>query len=70
MKLTDAERAEYLSLTANTYDPELFTEEDLPALREAKRQWEEEQVRTAAVPPADQSPIADEEDYRAEPDES
>jgi hypothetical protein len=54
MKLTDAERAEYLALTQNTYDPELFSEEDLPALREAKRQWEEEQARASAVLPADE----------------
>jgi hypothetical protein len=26
MKLTDAERAEYLALTENTYDPELSSE--------------------------------------------
>jgi hypothetical protein len=54
MKLTDAERAEYIALTANTYDPELFTEEDLPLMREVRRQIEEEQARASAVLPTDQ----------------
>ena len=63
MKLTDAERAEYRSLTENTYDPELSSEEDLPLMREAKRQIEEEQARAAAVLPTDQPAWADEEDY-------
>jgi hypothetical protein len=67
MKLTDSEREEFIALTANTYDPELFTEDDLPLLRGAKRQWEEEQARKSAVLTADQPPIADEEDYGAEP---
>jgi hypothetical protein len=63
MNLTDSEREEFITLTANTYDPELFTEEDLPALRESKRQWEEEQARASAVLPADQPAMAREEDY-------
>ena len=56
MKLTDSERAEFIALTQNTYDPELFTEEDLPPLREAKRQWEEKQARESAVLPATNRP--------------
>jgi hypothetical protein len=63
MKLTDAERAEYLTLTENTYDPELSSEEDLPLMREVRRQVEEEQARAAAVPHTDPPAwAADEED--------
>lgn len=63
MKLTDAERAEYLALTENTYDPELSSEEDFPLMREVREQVVEEQARAAAVPHADQPSWADEEDY-------
>jgi hypothetical protein len=62
MKLTDVERAEYLALTENTYDPELSSEEDLPLMREVRRQVVEEQARAAAVLPASQPAWADEED--------
>jgi len=67
MKLSESEMQEFIALTENTYDPELWLEEDLPALREAKRQWEEEQARASAVPPADRPALSPEEDHGAEP---
>jgi hypothetical protein len=54
MKLSESEMQEFIALAQNTYDPELFMEEDLPVLREAKRQWEEEQARASAAFPAEQ----------------
>jgi hypothetical protein len=45
MQLTDAEREEFLALTQETYDPELWTEDDLPALRAARQEFEEAQQR-------------------------
>jgi hypothetical protein len=38
MELTDAERAELAELVKDTYDPELWLDEDLPMLRAVRRQ--------------------------------
>jgi hypothetical protein len=55
MELTDVERAEFSSLTQDSFDPELWTEDDLPYLRKAKREHEEEQARECdGVPPFEQ----------------
>ena len=43
MELTDAERAEFIELSEATYDAALWDEADLPILRKAKREYEEEQ---------------------------
>jgi hypothetical protein len=48
MELTDAERAEFIALTQDSLDPELWTEDDLPYLRRAKQKYEEEQARERA----------------------
>jgi hypothetical protein len=45
MELTGAERAEFIELSEATYDAALWDEADLPILRKAKREYEEEQVR-------------------------
>jgi hypothetical protein len=45
MALTDSERAEFIALTQDSYDPDLWDESDLPFLRKAKQQIEEEQPR-------------------------
>jgi hypothetical protein len=42
-KLTDAEQAEFMELTKDSFDPGLYTEDDLPMLRANKREFEEEQ---------------------------
>jgi hypothetical protein len=49
MELTDAERQEFMELVQDTYDPELFTEEDYPMLRAAKEKYEKEQQEEAAL---------------------
>jgi hypothetical protein len=51
MELTDAERAEFIELTRDSYDPELWTEDDLPFLRKARREYEEAQPRESEVLP-------------------
>ncbi len=55
MKLSESEMQEFIALAQDTYDPEIFTEDDLPALREAKRQWEEKQALASEVLTANQS---------------
>lgn len=45
MSLTDPERAEFLRLTQNTYDPEIWLEDDLPLLRQAEKEHLEAQRR-------------------------
>jgi hypothetical protein len=43
MALTDLEREEFKELTKHSYDPELWLDDDLPLLRELKRQRDQEQ---------------------------
>jgi len=45
MKLTDQEREEFIALAQDTFDPELWTEDDLPLLRASKKEFEEAQRR-------------------------
>lgn len=49
MKLTESERQEFIALAEDTYDPGLWTEEDYPALRAAKKKYEREQQEEAAL---------------------
>ena len=44
MKLTDLEREEFIALAGNTFDPELWTEDELPLLRAARKEFEKEQA--------------------------
>jgi hypothetical protein len=44
MELTDSERAEFLDLIEDSYDPELWLENDLPFLRKAKAEYEKRQA--------------------------
>jgi hypothetical protein len=55
-KLTDAERAEFMELLRDLFDPELYDEDDLPALRENKRRFEEGEKREDEEPPAVEDP--------------
>jgi hypothetical protein len=59
MELTDLEIAEFIALTADTYDPELWTEDDLPALRRARAQYESEQSLESDTLPTEQPNIAE-----------
>jgi hypothetical protein len=45
LELTDAERAEFIALTQDSLDPDLWTEDDLPYLRRAKQKYEEDEAR-------------------------
>jgi hypothetical protein len=48
MGLTEAERAEFIELSEAAFDAALWDEADLPILRKAKREYEEEQARERA----------------------
>jgi len=50
-KLTEAEQAEFLELIKDSFDPELYSEDDLPMLRAREKQWEEEQRLQEAPQP-------------------
>lgn len=52
-KLTEAEQAEFSELIKDSFDPELYSEDDLPMLRASKKRWEEEQRREEATPVPD-----------------
>lgn len=47
-KLTEAEQAEFMELIKDSFDPDLFSEDDLPSLRASRKRWEEEQQRGEA----------------------
>jgi hypothetical protein len=58
MKLTDAERAEFIALAGETLDPEFWDEDDLPLLRANKKKFEKAEGReeeTFAAAPLDSS---------------
>lgn len=52
-KLTEAEQAEFMELIKDSFDPDLFSEDDLPSLRASKKRWEEEQRRGETTPTPD-----------------
>ena len=62
MELTDAERAEFIALTQDSCDPELWLEEDLPYLRATKREQEEAQARERDEAPSVERPTLAEDD--------
>jgi hypothetical protein len=62
MELTAAEKEEFIALTQDSYDPELWLEEDLPILRAIKREYEEEQARERSEVPPAQPPAETEDD--------
>jgi hypothetical protein len=45
MELSDSERAEFIALTQDSYDPDLWDDSDLPFLRAARAEHEREQER-------------------------
>lgn len=63
MKLTEAEQAEFMELIKDSFDPELFTEDDLPMLRASRKRWEEEQRREKEAPASDDCEGPCEEDF-------
>jgi hypothetical protein len=69
MELTDSERAEFIALTQDSYDPDLWDESDLPFLRAARAECEREQERqrTDVLPPATESDSPDREDNDPDP---
>lgn len=42
-KLTEAEQAEFMELIKDSFDPDLFSEDDLASLRASRKRWEDEQ---------------------------
>jgi hypothetical protein len=66
MKLTDLEKAEFIALTLDSYDPDLWSEDDLPFLRALKREFEEAQERERGdVVPAPQPIVTEDDETRA-----
>jgi hypothetical protein len=55
MELTDAEREEFNRLTADTFDPDIWDENDLPLLRAIKREEEKEQAQESGVLPVEKA---------------
>jgi hypothetical protein len=53
-KLTEAEQAEFLELTRDCFDPDFYSEDDLPMLRASRKRWEEGQRREEATPVPDE----------------
>ena len=53
-KLTEAEQAEFLELIEDSFDPELYTEDDLPMLRASRKRCEEQQRQGEATPVPDE----------------
>jgi hypothetical protein len=53
-KLNETEQAEFMELIEDSFDPDLYTEDDLPLLRASRQRWEEEQRR------GDETPLPDE----------
>jgi hypothetical protein len=51
MSLTDEEKAEFIRLAEETYDPGLWTEDDLPWLRAARRGFDERRWEKDAQEP-------------------
>lgn len=53
-KLTEAEQAEFVELVKDSFDPELYSEDDLPMLRASRKRREEEQRRERETPVPDE----------------
>jgi hypothetical protein len=62
-KLTDAEQVEFMELIRDSFDPELYDEDNLPALRENKRRFEESEKREEGETPAVEDPEEEWEPY-------
>lgn len=61
-KLTEAEQAEFMELIKDSFDPELYSEDDLPSLRASRKRWEEEQRRGQETPASEEcSELLDED---------
>jgi hypothetical protein len=68
MNLTDAEKQEFLALTKDSYDPDLWDESDLPCLRAARAEHEREQERErGGVSPVEQPNLTDGEGSDPDP---
>lgn len=65
-KLTDTEIAEFIELTKDSIDPELWTEDDLPLLRANKKRPEETQEQEDETPAmVDSEEVWESYDWRA-----
>jgi hypothetical protein len=68
MELTAAEREEFTALTKDSYDPDPWTEDDLPFLREFKRQFADARARESEVPPSARTEDHEDSDPGQHPD--
>lgn len=62
MELSDSERAEFIALTQDSYDPELWDESDLPFLRAARAECERERALECGAVPFVAQPSQPEDD--------
>lgn len=53
-KLTEAEQAEFTELISDSFDPDLYLEDDLPMLRASRKKLEETHRREKAAPVPDE----------------
>lgn len=52
--MTEAEQAEFLEPTKDCFDPDFYSEDDLPMLRVSRTRWEEEQGQGQETPASDE----------------
>jgi hypothetical protein len=55
-KLTEAEIAEFMELIRDSFDPELYTEDDLPALRAGRQAGERAETLQERAPTPEHDP--------------
>jgi hypothetical protein len=52
MELTEEERAEFIAMANDTFDPEIWDEDDYPILKAARENYEKEKAPESGVLPA------------------
>jgi hypothetical protein len=62
MALTDLERAEFIELTRDSYDPDLWSEEDYPMLKAARAEYEKELAGESAARAAEEANFMDDDE--------
>ena len=67
MKLTDAERAEFIALANATLDPEMWSEDELPILRKTKADNDRQQEWERNHPHLIEQPILTDDDENGWP---
>jgi hypothetical protein len=69
MELTDLERAEFIALAADTFDPGLWSEDEYPILKAAREEYEREQAKERGGVPSVEQPTLEEPTLMEEDDD-